>query len=99
MYMVREVMNCRPGKVGALVKKFQALNAVMTEMGLAGFRIYTDVAGERFWTLVLEREFSGLDAVSALEAQVMGDARAQAAMEGYHELAERGRREIYKVQA
>jgi hypothetical protein len=99
MFMVREVLNCRPGQVGTLVKKFQAVGDVMKSMDLAPFRIYTDVAGEHFWTLVLEREYESLDEVPALEAKVMGDERARSAMEGYHDLVRRGRREIYKVEA
>jgi hypothetical protein len=98
MYMVREVLNCEPGKVGALVKKFKALNAVMEAMDVEPFRIYTDVCGEPFWTLVLQREFEGLDDVPALESTVMSDERAQEAMAGYHEFVCAGRREIYKVE-
>ena len=99
MFMVREVLNAHPGKVGQLVKKFKALCDVMRSMDLEPFRIYTDVAGEPFWTLVLEREFDSLDALPALESRVMSDERAQAAMSGYHDLVRSGRREIYKVES
>ena len=99
MFMVREVLNCNPGKVGELVKKFRALGEVMQAMGHKPFRIYTDVAGAPFWTLVLEREYASLDEAPALESKVMSDARAQAAMAGYHDLVSSGRREIYKVEA
>jgi hypothetical protein len=99
MFMVREVLNCKPGKVGALVKKFKALGAVMEGMDLMPFRIYTDVAGEPFWTLVLEREYESLDEVPELESKVMADARAQSAMDGYHDLVVSGRREIYRVES
>jgi hypothetical protein len=98
MFMVREVLKCRPGKVGALVEKFRAVGKVMESMDLAPFRMYTDVSGEEFWTLVLEREYESLDEVPALEARVMSDEGAQAAMAGYHDLVRRGRREIYKVE-
>jgi len=98
MFMVREVLSCKPGKVGALVKKFKALNEVMGTMELSPFRIYTDVAGEPFWTLVLEREFAILDEIPSLESNVMSDERAQSAMAGYHDLVVNGRREIYKVE-
>jgi hypothetical protein len=81
------------------VKKFKELGEVMGGMGLEGFRIFTDVAGEQFWTLVLEREYETLDEVRELEAKVMSQEAAQAAMVGYHELVVRGRREIYKVEA
>ena len=97
MIMVREVLNCRPGKVRALVDRFKALNTVMEDRGAAPFRMYTDVAGERFWTLVLESEYESLDAFAALEQEVMDDDRAKSAMEGYHELVVKGRREIYTV--
>lgn len=97
MVMVREVLNCNPGQVRGLVAKFQALGEVMQEMGLEPFRLYTDLAGQDFWTLVLEREYENVEAVFAIESQVMSNPAAQAAMEGYHEHVVRGRREIYKV--
>jgi len=99
MFMVRETLSCKPGKVGELVKKFKALGEVMQAMDLEPFRIYTDVAGEPFWTLVLQREYEGLDEAPALEAKVMSDERAQSAMAGYHDLVLSGRREIYKVES
>jgi len=99
MFMVREVLSCRPGKVGELAGKFKALGSLMQEMQLKPFRIYTDVAGEEFWTLVLERDYESLDDVLALESRVMGDERARGAMAGYHDLVTSGRREIYKIEA
>lgn len=97
MVMVREVLNCKPGKVGAMIEKFKGLNEILADMGVDGFRLYTDVAGEPFWTLVIEREYESVDASSELEAKVMADERAQAVMQGYHDLIQAGRREIYKV--
>ena len=99
MVMIREVLNCRPGQVGGLVSKFKALGEVMQEMGHDPFRIYTDVAGEDFWTLVLERDYESVEAALALEGEVMGDPRAREVMEGYHDHIVRGRREIYKVES
>jgi hypothetical protein len=99
MFMVREILRCKPGKVSELKGKFIALGKVMKAMGIAPFRLYTDVAGEQFWTLVAEHEYETLDSIRDMEAQVMGDERAQAAMAGYHDLVVSGRREIYKVEA
>jgi hypothetical protein len=96
--MIRSVLYCHPGKVGKLVEKFRAINAVMEEMGLGAFRMYTDVSGERFWTLVLQSEHESLDVYESFQAKVMADARAQAAMAGYHDLVVEGRREMYKVE-
>lgn len=99
MYLVREVLTCKPGKVGELVKKFKALGEVMASMDIEPFDIYTDVAAEQFWTLVLEHRYETLDDIPKLEGEVMADERAQAAMAGYHDLVRSGRREIYKVEA
>jgi hypothetical protein len=99
MIMVREVLNCRPGRVRDLVEKFKALGDVMREMGEEPFRIYTDVAGEPFWTVVLERDYASVEESLALEERVMKEEAAQAAMEGYHELLRSGRRELYRVEA
>lgn len=99
MYMVRSVMNCKPGKVGELVKKFQALGEVMRDHGYEGFRIFTDVSGEPFWTIVLQHEYETLDDFREMEAKVMSDERAASAMAGYHDLVMSGRREIYTVEA
>lgn len=98
MYLIREVLNCRPGKVGELLKKFKPLNAVMVRMGVKPFRLFTDVSGERFWTLVLETEVESLGAFADMESSVMADPEAQQAMSGYHDLVVRGRREIYKIE-
>lgn len=97
MLMVREVMHCKPGKVNDLVKKFQALGEVMKGMGLEPFRIYTDIAGARFWTLVLERDYTDMDDITATEGRVMADDGARSAMAGYHDLVQHGYREIYRV--
>ena len=97
MFIVRAVVTCKPGKVRELVEKFKSLGAVMKEMGVEPYRIYTDVAGERFWTLVLEHEYQSLDAIAATESKVMGDDRAKSVMAGYHDLVVEGRRETYKA--
>lgn len=99
MIMVREVMNCKPGKVGEMVKRFKAVNEAMGEMGLEPFRIFTDVVGEQFWTLVLQREYETLGEYHELESKVMADDRFKSAMSGYHELVTTGRREIFQIEA
>ncbi len=99
MIMVREVLQCKPGQVSALVKKFKDVGEVMSTMDLVPHRIYTDVAGGKFWTLVLERDYESLDEMQAVEAQAFGDERSKAIMSGYHEFIQQGTREIYKVQS
>jgi hypothetical protein len=97
--MVRSTLNCKPGKVRDLVDRFKALNAILKDLGLDEFRLYTDVSGEAFWTMVAEREFDSLGAIEEIEKKVMADSRAQASMDGYHELVVSGKREIFKVEA
>jgi len=98
MIMVRAVMNCQPGKVGELVKKFKAMGEAMQGIGLAPFRIYTDVAGEAFWTLVLEREYESLEDYDAVESKIIAGEQFRSIMAGYHDIVRQGRREIYKVE-
>jgi hypothetical protein len=98
MYVIRDVMNCKPGKVGELVKKFAALNPVMIRLGYKPARIMTDVSGEPFWTAVFELEAPTLDAFRDMEDKVMADKEAQSAFFGYHELVVSGRREIFKLE-
>ena len=99
MYVIRDVMNCKPGKVGELVKKFAALNPVMIRLGYKPARIMTDVSGEPFWTAVFELEAPTLDAFRDMEDKVMADKEAQSAFSGYHELVMKGRREIFKLES
>ena len=99
MHLIREVMYCKPGKVGELVEKFKGLSKAAESMGYNGFRIYTDVSGERFWTLVAESEAESLDGFREMEEAVMANEDAQKAMAGYHDLVQEGRREIYRVEA
>ena len=54
MYVIREVLNCRPGKVRDMVEKFRTMSSALKEMGQEPLRVLTDVAGEPFWTIVAE---------------------------------------------
>ena len=100
MFLVREIMQCKPGKVGEMVKRFKQMAPLMKEAGLSEpARIMTDMAGgERFWTVVWEQETPSLEKYLDIARQTTADARVQKIMEGYHELVESGRREIYKLE-
>lgn len=99
MYLVRDIMHCKPGQVRPMLEKFKSMNAVMKNMGIRPFRLMTDVTGERFWTIVAEIEVEKLDGFMELMGKVMGNDEARKIMSGYHELAEMGRREIYTLEA
>lgn len=98
MYMSRDIMHCKPGKVRELVEKFKALSEALKSMGYPPFRIYTDVSGENYWTVVSEQDVNSIDEMADLARKTMSDPKVSAAMKGYHDLVVDGRRELYKVE-
>jgi hypothetical protein len=98
MYVIREILHCRPGKVRAMLEKFKAISAVLKQEGHHPIRMLTDVTGEPFWTLVAEAEVEKIDDFFAMERTLMADETLRKAMADYHELVENGRREIYRLE-
>jgi hypothetical protein len=98
MYLVRDIMYCKPGKVRPMVEKYQAMNKLTKEMGLGTMRVMTDMSAERYWTIVSEIEVENLDAWGETGRKMMADTRFQEVMKGYHDLVESGRREIYTIE-
>jgi hypothetical protein len=97
MYIIRDVLNCKPGKVRPLIDRFRVLSAALQETGRPPLRLLTDVSGESFWTLVAEVSVETVDEFFVVEQKLMGNESVRSAMAGYHELVERGRREVYHV--
>ena len=97
MLLIREVMYCKPGKVRPLLEKFKAMTAIMEKHGMGKMRIMTDVSAERYWTLVAEIETETLDQFMNMDnnpaMKEMGPI-----MDGYHDLVDHGKREIYKIE-
>ena len=98
MYVVREVLHCKPGKVRQMVQKFRSISTVLTELGHEPLRLLTDVTGEPFWTIVAEAKVSGVDDFFATERQLMANETLRSTMADYHDLVESGRREIYRIE-
>ena len=99
MHIIREVLNCKPGKVRPLIDRFRVLSAALQETGRPPLRLLTDVSGEPFWTLVAEVTVETVDEFFEVEEKLMGNESVRSAMAGYHELVESGRREIYRVES
>lgn len=99
MYIIREVLSCKPGKVRPLVDKFRTLSRALEETGRPPLRLLTDVSGERFWTLIAEVTVNSVDEFFGVENELMGKESVQRAMSDYHELVASGRREVYRVEA
>ena len=111
MYVIREIMYCKPGKVRALTEKFLAMSKLSERMGMPKMRVMTDFSAERYWTLVAEMEVETLDAFEKMmmggpgQGQRQGQASEadmkamEKAMEGYHDLVDHGKREIYRLES
>ena len=101
MYLVREIMYCKPGKVRPLVEKFLAMDKLSQRVGMPRMRIMTDMSAERYWTCVAEMEVETLSAFEQMMAPqgTNEDMKEfEKIMEGYHDLVDHGKREIYKLE-
>jgi hypothetical protein len=98
MFVIREVLHCRPGKVRAMVEKFRTLSSALEAMGQPPLRLLTDVSGESFWTVVAEGRVERIEDFFALEQRLMADEALRSTIADYHALVESGRREIYRVE-
>jgi hypothetical protein len=103
MYIVRDVMYCKPGKVRPLVEKFLAMSKLSERVGMPKMRIMTDVCAEQYWTLVAEMEVPTLKAFEDMMAMPGGASDAdmkefEKIMKDYHDLVDHGKREIYKLE-
>ena len=103
MYLIREIMYCKPGKVRALVEKFTAMNKLSERVGMPRMRIMTDFCAERYWTIVSEMEVTDLNAFEQMMSNPAGSAEDmkefENIMKGYHDLVDHGKREIYKIES
>jgi hypothetical protein len=98
MFIVRDVMHCKPGQVKSMVEKFRQLSKIIKKMGYKPMRIMTDISGERYWTVVAEQEVKNLEAYAEMAGKTMTDKNLQKVMKNYHDLVESGHREIFKLE-
>jgi hypothetical protein len=102
MYLIREIMYCKPGKVRPLVEKFIAMGKLGEKLGMPRMRIMTDFCAERYWTIVSEMEVATLQEFERSMTSPQGSAedmkKFEEIMKGYHDLVDHGKREIYKIE-
>ena len=98
MYVVRDIMYCKPGQARPMVEKFKALSKLGQQMGMGPMRIMTDVAAEQYWTVVSEMEVKSIEEHTQMARTAMQNKDFQEAMKGYHDLVVKGRREIYTLE-
>lgn len=102
MYLIREVMYCKPGKVRAMTEKFVALSKLNEKLGMPKMRIMTDFSAEQYWTVIAEMEVADLGEFEKMMSNPQGSnddmKKFEEIMKGYHDLVDHGKREIYKVE-
>jgi hypothetical protein len=99
MYVIREVLNCKPGKVRPMVEKFRQISTALKEMGHDPMRLLTDVTGEPYWTIIAEVTVEKIDDFFAVEGTLMANQTLRKTMADYHDLVASGRREIYRIES
>ena len=102
MLLIREIMYCKPGKVRPMVEKFLAMAKLNEKAGMGKMRVLTDFCAEQYWTIVSEFE---VPSMQAFEKMMQGEGftpemtkEFEKVMDGYHDLVEWGRREVYKIE-
>ena len=98
MFLVRDIMFCKPGQARPMVQRFLALDKLGRQMGFGPMRVMTDVSAERYWTVVSEMEVESLEKYAEMSKQSMEMKEFQEAMKGYHNLVVEGRREIHTIE-
>jgi hypothetical protein len=98
MYVIREVLHCKPGKVRPMIEKFKGISAALQGMGQEPMRLLTDVTGEPFWTVVAEAEVEKIEDFFAMEQRLTSNESIRKTMADYHDLVEDGRREIFRIE-
>ena len=103
MLLVREVLNCKPGKVRPLVEKSLKMAKLSEENGLPKMKVMTDFCGDQYWTIVYEMEVANLqefeDSMSGKGMSEEVGKEFEKIIEGYHDLVDHGHREIFKIEA
>ena len=102
MYLIREIMYCKPGKVRPMVDKFVAMSRLGEKSGMRGMRVMSDFSAERYWTVVAEMEVPDLGTFEKMMSAPPGSSddmkQMEEIMKDYHDLVDHGKREIYKIE-
>ena len=97
MYVVRDIFRCKPGKAKDLVAKFKQTFASMEkDDGFANIRVMVDAVAD-YWTVVVESDVATLAEFERHQSEFGTRPEVRAAMEGYMDLVEGGRREIWRI--
>jgi hypothetical protein len=102
MYLIRDIMYCKPGKVSAMKEKFLAMSKMSEKMKMPRMKVMTDFCAEQYWTVVSEMEVADLGTFEKMMSNPQGSPedmkKFEEIMTGYHDLVDHGKREIYKIE-
>ena len=103
MFLIRDIMYCKPGKVRAMVEKFKVMSEIGAKVGMPKMRVMTDFCAERYWTIVSEMEVADLNEFERMMSSMPEGSdedmkKMEEAMKGYHDLVDHGKREIYRIE-
>ena len=76
MYVIREVLNCKPGKVRQMVEKFQSHLNVAERNGARTDARAHRCHGRAFWTIVAEAKVEKIDDFFAMEQKLTANEAA-----------------------
>jgi hypothetical protein len=82
-----------------MLEKFRSVSTVLVDMGQEPLRLLTDVAGDAFWTIVVEAKVEQIEEFLAIEQRLMAHETIRTTMADYHSLIDRGRRELYRIES
>ena len=82
-----------------MVVKFKRISTALNEMGHEPLRVITDGTGEPYWTIVAESRVEKIDDFFAMEQKLTTNETLRKTMADYHDLVDRGRREIYRLES
>lgn len=100
MYLVRDIMYCKPGKVKPMIEKYLQMSKLSEKAGMPKMRVLTDVVGEQYWTIIGEMEVANLDDFMSMDRNMSPELMKEfeTIMKDYHDHVVRGRREIFKIE-
>lgn len=93
MFVIRNVFKCKPGQAKNVIERFQKSMALMEGVD---HRIMVDYVAD-FWTVVIETETEDIAGFEKQFSEYGKRADVQAAMSGYLDSVESGRREIFRI--
>lgn len=97
MLVIQERFRCKPGKAKELVEKFKKSNELMEKAtGRSMGRVLVDVVAN-YWTVIIEHEAESMAELEKEMTQRVEVEGVDKAMEGYMDLVEGGRREIFRI--